>query len=184
MKAFGELLRQKQDAIVQRWVEATLATYSGEAAAAFARQKDPFANPVGHGLRVATRRIFDAMLDGMDGEAIRKPLHEIVKVRAIQQFSPAEAVGFVFQLRDAVRAELGLAGRDGSLAAALAEFDGQVDRVALIAFDIFVQCREQLFELRVNEVKRRVSWVMDKMNKRDSDPELAPAGLEQESPKE
>ncbi|NQT93773.1 MAG: RsbRD N-terminal domain-containing protein [Lentisphaerae bacterium] len=180
MRTFAELLRQKKEAIVQRWVDAALASYSDEGAAAFAREKDPFANPVGHGLRVATRRIFDALLDGPNAEAIREPLHEIIRTRAVQQFSASEAVGFVFQLRDAVRTELGRAGRDASLAPALAEFDGQIDRIALAAFDIFVQCREQVFELRVNEVKRRVSWVMDKMNKRDSDPELAGANLEQE----
>ena len=184
MMTFGDLLRQKQDAIVQRWVEAILATYPGEGAAAFARQKDPFANPVGHGVRAATRGIFDALLDGKDAEGFREALQEIIRIRAVQQFSPADAVGFVFQLRQAVRTELGSAGRDASLAPALAEFDGQVDRIALAAFDIFVQCREQVFELRVNEVKRRVSWVVDKMNKRDSDPELAGAGLEQERPKE
>lgn len=180
---FGGLLRQHQDAIVKRWFDAILATYPAESAAAFTRQKDPFANPVGNGLRVATRKIFDAMLDGPDAKAIHESLHEIVKVRAIQQFSAAQAVSFVFQLRQAVRTELGTVAQDASVAGELAEFDGQVDQIALAAFDIFVQCREQVFELRVNEVKRRVSWVMDKVTKRDSDPELACDCPEQECPK-
>ena len=183
MMTFGELLRQNGDAIVKRWVEAILATYPAESAAAFTRQKNQFANPIGHGLRVETRKIFDAMLDGSDDETIRKSLHEIVKVRAIQQFSAAQAVAFVFQLRQAVRTELATAAQDASIARELAEFDEQIDRMALAAFDIFVQCREQVFELRVNEVKRRVSWVMDKVTKRDSDPESAQAELEQECPR-
>ena len=36
----------------------------------------------------------------------------------------------------------------------------------MIAFEIFVECRESVCELRINEVKRRVSWVMEKMNAR------------------
>jgi len=183
MTTFGELMRQNEDAIVQRWLEGILATYPTESAAAFTRQKNQFANPVGHGLRVATRKIFDAMLDRSDAETIHESLHEIIKVRAIQQFSAAQAVGFVFQLRQAVRTELGTAPRDASFARELARFDEQIDRMALAAFDIFVKCREQVFELRVNEVKRRVSWVMGKVNKCDADPEPACADLEQECPK-
>ena len=183
----AELLQKNQDAIIGRWFEFALATYGGAAPAAFKRQKDPFANPVGHSLRVGTRNIFAALLSGMDGgkgdsgemdlEKIRQDLHDIVKIRAVQEFPASEAVGFVFQLKEAVRVELAgtkLAGAKQAEAAndprfrrELAKLESQIDQVALAAFDIFVQCREQVYDLRVNEVKRRVSWVMDKMNNRD-----------------
>jgi hypothetical protein len=55
----------------------------------------------------------------------------------------------------------------------LVEFEAEIDRVALAGFDVFVECREQVSELRINEVKRRVSWIVEKMNERGSDPELA-----------
>ena len=60
----------------------------------------------------------------------------------------------------------------------LAKLEADIDRIALAAFDVYVQCREQLCELRVNEVKRRVSWVMERMSKRVVEPELAPANPE------
>jgi hypothetical protein len=174
MMTFRELLQENKDAIVQRWLEDVLATYPGESAAAFfGRRKDPFANPVGHCLRVGTRGIFEALLDGMDAEKIRQHLHEIIKIRAVQQFSASQAVCFVFHLKEAIRAELGKAVTDPRFSSELAKIDGQIDRIALVAFDVFVQCREQVCELRVNEVKRRVSWVVDKMNKRGFDPESA-----------
>ncbi|GAG33495.1 unnamed protein product, partial [marine sediment metagenome] len=151
---------------------------------AFKRQKDPFANPVGHSLRVGTRRIFEALLRGMDlgkgdlgkmdVEKIRQDLHEMVKIRAVQQFSASEAVGFIFHLKEAVRAQLAEAVKDPRFSDELAQLDGQIDRVALAAFDLFVQCREQVYELRVNEVKRRVSWVMDKMGQNGFDSPPAP----------
>lgn len=170
---FGELLQENKDAIVQRWLEGVLATYPGNSLALFRNQKDPFANPVGHSLRVATRGVFEALLEGMDAEKIRPYLHEIIKIRAVQEFSASEAVGFVFQLKEAVRAELGKAARDSRFSSGLAKLEGQIDQIMLAAFDVFVQCREQVYELRVNEVKRRVSWVVDKMNQRGPDPELA-----------
>jgi hypothetical protein len=93
----------------------------------------------------------------------------------VQQFSASQAVGFVFRLKEAVRAELGEGARDARFASELAELDAQIDRMGLAAFDVFVQYREQAYELRVNEVKRRVSWVIEKMNGREVDPELARA---------
>ncbi len=177
---FGRLLQQKKDAIVRRWVDEALASYSGDSAAAFKRQKDPFANPIGHGLRVATQAILEVLLDGSateagpDVEKIGDCLREAIKVRAVQQLSASEAVGFVFCLKDAVRAELGSAATDGSYLSELAEFDARVDRVALAAFDVFVECRERLSELRIDEVKRRVPWAAQKTPRCGADPDADP----------
>lgn len=182
MMAFVELLEKKGEAIVQRWLDAALAAYPDDSAGLFKRQKDRFANPVGHGLRVATQGIFEALVDGggdgVDAEKIRQHLREIIKVRAVQEFSASQAVGFVFGLKGAVRAELEDAAHHPQIASGLTKLEAQIDRVGLAAFDLFVECREQVSELRINEVKRRVSWIVDKMNERGSDPELARADLE------
>jgi len=168
-----ERLQKKKEAIIQRWLHEALSTYPDEGAAAFGREKDPFANPVGHSLRVGTRGIFEALLEGTDSDETHQYLHEIIRIRAVQQFSASQSLGFVFGLKKAIRAELGGGAKDGRFAADLAEIDERIDRIALAAFDIFVQCREQVYELRVNEAKRRVSWIVEKMNEREADPELA-----------
>jgi len=165
-------LRKNKDAVVRRWLDDALATYPDRSAVAFTRQKDPFANPVGHSLRVGTRGIFEALLDGTDDEKIRRCLHEIIRIRAVQELSASVAVGFVFQLKEAIRTELPKAAGDPRFSAELAALEARIDRIALTAFDVFVQCREQLCELRVNEVKRSVGWIADKINKRSADPEL------------
>ena len=182
MMTLGELLRKKKEAVARRWVEDVLATYADEAAAAFNRQKDPFANPVGHSLRVGTAEILQVLLDEGDTEETRRPLQEIVKIRAIQDYSAREAVAFVFRLKGAVRTELGKAANGPRLAAELIEFDDKVDRVALVAFDVYVRCREQVYQLRVNEAKRRYSWVVDKLAERGYDPGLACSGASPSEP--
>ena len=174
MTTFGELLRKNRDAIVQRWFDDALATYPEDSSAAFERQKDPFANPVGHSLREGTQGIFEVLLEGEDFAKIRQYLLEIIRIRAVQQFSPSRAVGFIFGLKNAVRAELGKAVRDSQFRCELEKFDGEIDRIALAAFDIFVECREQVYELRINEVKRMIPWVVKKQNERDVNPKLAP----------
>ncbi len=169
---FEELLQKKKDAILQRWCDDALATYSKDATNAFRRQKDPFANPVGHALRMGTQGVFEALLDGPDDDEIRGHLEGMVKIRAVQQFSPSEALSFLFGVKKIVRAELGVKRDDSRFAAELAKFDDQVDRMALFAFDVFVECRQQVSELRINEIKRRVSWVVEKMGQHSPDAEL------------
>jgi len=169
----AEWLEANQDAILQRWLADTLAGYPEDAAVAFARQKDPFANPVGASLREGTRGIIEALVDGTDPDGVQSHLEKIIKIRAVQEFSASQAVGFVFGLKEAVRAELGRAAGDSGLAAEWAKLDGRIDRIALAAFDVFVRCREQVCQLRINDVKRNVSWVLEKMQQRGLDPESA-----------
>ena len=180
----GELLQQNKDDIVERWLKGALSVYPDEATAAFQRQKDPFANPIGHRLRMGTREIFEALLDGMDGAKIRQHLHEIISIRAVQELPPSRTVAFVFELKDAVREALGKAAEDPRFTSELARLDGQIDRIALDAFDVFAECRERLCELRVNEIKRQVSWVVGKMNARGSDSESAQIDRDVTTPEE
>ena len=175
---FAELLTKNEDAIAARWLDDVLSTYSDNASVTFKKEKDPFANPVGNSLRLATQGMCKALFGegalarakDLPGQIVTEQIHghlcEIVKIRAVQQFSASDAVGFVFLLKKAVRDALGKAAREPGFSADLQDLDAAVDHVALAAFDIFAQCREQVFELRVNEVKRRVSWVVDKLNGR------------------
>ena len=161
------LPRERRDDVARRWVADILASYPAEAAALFSREQDPFANPVGRCVRAGAQAIVAALCDGMDPEAVRSGVREIVQVRAVQQFSPAQAVGFVFQLRplllEALRAEGG-AGAEVTVEE-LAALDAAVDAVALAAFDVFTECREQVSRLRVEEQKRRVAWIVDHLNR-------------------
>ena len=179
-----EVLHDKQDAVIARWLDSALATYSKDAVLLFGREKDKFANPVGHSLREGTRGIVEAFLDRedfaeADFERIRQYLREIVRIRAVQEFTASQAIGFVFHLKDAVRKELGKAADNPSFSRELLELDRRIDRIALAAFDVYVECREQVYELRVNEAKRRVSWVLDKMNRPDADSGSAHSGPKQ-----
>ena len=164
MVSFGELLQQSEKAIVAQWLKAALSVYPDEGSGAFRRQRDPFANPVGHSLRTGTREIVEALLGGMDGAKIRQHLEKIISIRAVQELSASRTVGFVFDLKAAVRVGLGRQAEDPRFASELAKLDRQIDRIALTAFDVFAECRERLCELRVNEVKRQVSWIVNKMN--------------------
>jgi hypothetical protein len=163
-----DLLHSRRAAIQKRWLEKTLETYAPDASAFFDKQKDQFANPVGQALRAGTQTMVDCLLDDMDmdAEKICSALEEIVKIRSIQDFTPAQALSFIFSLKQVIREELG--GRlDAARLAELAQFEAKIDQLALFAFDVYTKCRERLYEIRVSEVKRSVSGLMRRLNREE-----------------
>ncbi|MHC4780200.1 MAG: RsbRD N-terminal domain-containing protein [Planctomycetota bacterium] len=165
----SNLLQDRREAIVRRWLEDTLATYD-PGASTFLKGADRFANPVGNTLRAGIEGIFGILVGDMDAEGICRHLDEMIRVRTVQDFSPSQAVSFVFMLKRAIRAELGKESHGADLDASLEEFDGRIDQVALFAFDIYMRCREKICDLRVNEIKRSVAAVMERFNRGDSGP--------------
>lgn len=163
-ETLNELLSRKKAGILARWQEKTLGSWAPDAAAFFERERNQFANPVGHTMREGTRALLDVLLEGFDADRACAPLNEMIKIRAIQDFTPAQALGFVFSLKDAVREELGAELDGRAMQAGWSELARQIDQVALFAFDIYTRCREQVCQLRINEIKRRVSRVMDRIN--------------------
>lgn len=174
MTTLAGLLRDKKASIADRWTEEIFAAYPRNVSDFLRREKDRFANPAGYALRTGTCAILYGILDGMNEDDIRRSLEDIIRIRAVQDFTPSGAVSFVFLLKKAVRSELGKAIDDPGVAAELVGFEDNVDRVALIAFDIFARCREQISELKVNEIKRSVSGIMRRLNKCGADEEPAP----------
>lgn len=171
-----ELLRKNRSAIVERWQEYALADYQGDATAFFRSQRDRFANPVGHSLRSGTDALFNGLLDGMTAQEACAHLDGIIKARAIQDLSPSQAVSFVFGLKRAIRAEIGGEISGPLMAAELTEIDAQIDQIALFAFDIYTKCREKVAELRINEVKRNVAAVMERLGVETDRPASAADG--------
>lgn len=176
MQNLKSRLQEKKEAIVKRWLDHTLATYSGEASSFLGRSKDPFANPVGHALRTGTRALFDSLLDGMEPEETCRQLDEILRIRAVQDFSPSQAISFIFALKKAIREEVGAEIAERRLWGEWSEVEDGIDQMALYAFDVLMRCRERVYELRVNEVKRSVSALMRRYGGDDLGPESIPEG--------
>jgi hypothetical protein len=149
----------KRRHIAKRWREAILRTYPPQSAASLLRDPDPFRNPVGHALREGARVLCDELLDDMDASRIVPALENIVQIRAVQDFSASEAVDFLFLLKRVLREEY-----CGSPETAR-ELENRVDRMALMAFDLFMRCRERIHEAQMGEVRRKVG-LLEKMYSR------------------
>jgi len=147
-------LQERKSAILKTWFDAVVETYPDETSAFLKKKKAQFTNPVGYTLLEGLEHLFDALLQGMLPDTVSQFLDSIVRLRAIQEFTPSEAVMFIFQLKKVVRQELGneLLQQQGIIEE-LATFESAVDDLALYAFDLYVKCREKIYELKANEAK-------------------------------
>jgi hypothetical protein len=93
-------------------------------------------------------------------EEARAALDEIIRVLALQDIPPSQALAFVFHLKQVIREELAAELKDLSLAPELVELESRIDGLALLGFDAYTKRREKLCELKVNEVKAKVSGLL------------------------
>ncbi len=146
-------LAAKKQEILKSWFQATAESYPTDTARFLKRQKDPFANPVGQTTYRSLDALFDALVANAGRNALAQALDPILRIRAVQTFTPSKAVSFVFALKRIIRQHLPTGGPDA--VEAMAQLDGQIDEMALAAFDIFAACREKVYELKATESRKQ-----------------------------
>ena len=169
----------RREAILDRWREAILASYPEEAQRFFRGEKDRFQNPVGHAILRATEAVVDGVVLGRDAE-VAEALEGLVRIRAVQDVSAAEAVAFVFLLKRALRAELGERAAHEGLGREMVALDDRIDALAGSAFNVYVGCREQIASMRVGEMRRRMAALLERWQGMDTE-EAAMASTGEES---
>lgn len=147
------LLSEKKKSILKRWFDLILETYPPETKSFLKAQKNRFANPVGATILKGTEDLFEEILEGMDSDRVCTFLDNIIRIRAVQDFTASQAVVFIFFLKKVIRDELKNEIMEKGLSDELLVFESTIDDLALLSFDIFMKCREQIYELKANEVR-------------------------------
>jgi hypothetical protein len=155
----GTLL-QKRDEILAEWLSLTLRSYPEQASRLFLVEKDPFRNPIGHALKEGLAVLVDELFGPMDRERLVSALESIVRIRAVQDFSAAQAVAFIFLLKKVIREKAANCGEGVS------SLEERVDELALLAFDLYMKCREKLAEVRVNAAMRSLYVPLNRRNRK------------------
>ena len=152
----NNVFQTHRDALLRRWTEAVFATYPFETKGFLRTKTDPFGNPVANMTREAAATLYDAVAGGdAEPETTKAALDRFVKLRAVQDFTPSQALGIIFLLKPLMR-ELILPTMQGqgSLAEYL-EAESRLDSLCLLAFDMYVHDREIVALNRINETKNR-----------------------------
>ena len=158
-----DLLTQSKSELVERWINTIFETYPKDTSVFLKTKKDRFNNPVGYTVTSGIEKIFDVLLGEGDFSEGLPYLKDIIKVRAVQDFSPSKAIAFIFALKGIIRNELDKDLRQIRFDD-LRSFDARVDELALYAFDIYVENREQIYKLKTDELKRMTFLLLKKAN--------------------
>ncbi len=153
--AFDKIISAKRSDILDEWFALVVETYPAETSRFLKSQKNQFANPVGRAVRNGVADLFDELVRGLDPVTAGACLDPMIRIRAIQNFTPSEAVGFVFMLKKVLRKLLGRETREQNLTGELEAFESKIDELALIAFDVYMKCREKIYEIKANEFRNR-----------------------------
>lgn len=151
-----ELLSNKKSIIIEKWIRSVADSYPVETSKFLRQQKNRFSNPVGYSISSSAENLFDGLLSGNDLENVKEALSGIIKIRAVQEFSPSQAVGFIFLLKKIIRDELSREINTENYINELLEIETAIDGMALTAFDLYMDSREKLFQIRVKEFKARL----------------------------
>ena len=146
------ILEKHRNNIIAKWFDIVADTYPQDTARFLKSQKDRFANPVGSTTRQSLESVFSELLSDANPDRIRDALDPVIRIRAVQTFNPSHATSFVFSLKSIIRE---YAEKESCDLKEFTEFSFQLDAVALIAFDIYVTCREKVWQIRATEQRDR-----------------------------
>jgi len=161
-----DFLRDHEVAIVQKWCDLIFGTYPAETFQFLKREKNRFDNPVAYQTSEALKGLYKALIHDMEAEQLSNYLDEIIRIRAIQDFTPAQAVAFIFLIKNVVREQFraNFKGevRIDQFSQELFDFDSRIDGLALLGFNVYMNRREKLHKIRLEEVKNKVTGLLRK----------------------
>lgn len=160
---FVNILTTKRSEVIKRWFDHVVKTYPADSAQFLLNIKDQFSNPIGATTHKCLEDVFDALVAGKNRGELIPLLDPAIRIKAVQEFSPSASVSFVLYLKTVVRDLLEKEIKSGDVGRLdLEHFDQKVDGLCLIAFDIYMGCREQIFRFRADHVKSRTLKLLEK----------------------
>lgn len=143
-------LNRKKQQILLKWQPEVYGSHISKDPAAAQKSEGRFTNPFGYVIEKNTAEMLDWLFDNENKVDLNGPLEEICRHKALQDGRPSEALSFIFALKPIIRKEL----RDEGHGQELLEIDKRIDEMALLAFDIYSDCRARICEIKMNEIKR------------------------------
>lgn len=141
-------IKKNRDQLLESWFDATINTYPEESARILGKKSDRFDNPIGAVTRETLEDVLNLITEDFSREGLEQALDPVIRIRAVQTFDPANAVSFVFALKEI--------GESVIEKADIINFYRLVDEMALAAFNRYMKCREDIFLLKATESKRRI----------------------------
>lgn len=163
--SFWAHLELKAESIRGKWLQLLVDTYPVDSVKFLKQEKDCFVNPIGYTLSQEITNLYDELIHRMDMDKIRAALDRIIQIRAIQEFLPSQAVGFISGLKRIVREELAADFKDNNNPKEMLELESRIDEVILLCFDVYMARREKVYNIRLKELAKERDYALDLLDK-------------------
>ncbi|MDR1659234.1 MAG: RsbRD N-terminal domain-containing protein [Desulfovibrio sp.] len=149
-----ECFRNYKEEMLRLWAEAVYAASPFDAKGLLRTVTDPFGNPGADMIREAAGALYGAVAGEETTVAdVKAALERFVKLRAVQQGAPSQALGIFYLLKPIMRGLLLPHCTAPEDVNAYLAAESRLDSLALLAFDMYMAARETLAESRVEEIR-------------------------------
>jgi len=149
-----QLMEKNHGALLKAWFEQVIGAYSDEAHKYFAKVDNEFSNPVGSNIYRALDQLLAELHGEADADALYRHLEMIMRIRAVQDMKPSRAVAFMFAFKAILRKQFADEIAAGKVTEAdLRDMDGNLDTLGLMAFDLYMESKNLIYELRIKQIK-------------------------------
>ena len=157
-------LEKYHDTLLEEWFELLIKSYPEESVKYFEKHKNAFTNPVGSNIYMAMDHILRELAGERDADKIYTELQMILKIRAVQDMKASQAVSFIMAFKPLLAKVLDKEIKHGEITGSdLEDFYGYVDTIALLGLDIYVESRELIYKLRIEQIKQ-TNDILEKAN--------------------
>ncbi|MBN2031830.1 MAG: RsbRD N-terminal domain-containing protein [Deltaproteobacteria bacterium] len=156
-----ELLLERASQVLKRWTDLIFDSYPADARRFLRKQEDPFANPVGSAFSREIETFYREFIGPANPEKLSAALETVIRIRSVQEFSASGAVRFLFLLKKIIREETSKEVRGNRISQdELLALESRLDDAALAGFDLYMKCKEKVYEIRAGEARSQVSGLL------------------------
>ncbi len=152
---YKNILISKRTEFLEKWQLQAIETYPQETIKYLLHEKDEFANPVGAAIVKCFGALYNELMGEMNPDKIYSGLDDFIKIKSVQDSSPLHSLNFIFLLKQIIFDEFKKENSGIKLIDGFIEVNKRVDKIALIAFDLYMKNREKIYKLKSDEFKRR-----------------------------
>lgn len=160
------LLNKNKSVILKKWLAAIYDTYPADTANFIKGEGDMFSNPVGHTITVNAEHILEGLIGGEDTSVLSDHLEQIIRIRAVQDFTPIQATSFIKSLETVIFSQLKPEIHRHSLLDEWEELQARIDNLTLLACGIHVKMKERIQHIRMKEIENSERFIVRLMGSR------------------
>lgn len=150
----NQLMQKKHEELQMQWFEQAIAAYPAEAHKYFVKVKNEFTNPVGSNIYRSLGHLLEELSGERDADQLYQHLEMILKIRAVQDLKPSKALAFLPSLKNLIQTVFQDEIKSGEISRKeLEDLFTDIDTLMLIAFDLYSESKEMLYNLRIAQIK-------------------------------